>query len=220
MTRSLVRFQSRPLGILSIMTLHDTTPEEPQAEKSILSLVGLFFLELVKVAVLAGVTIGLVRYFLFKPFYVKGQSMEPTFSEHEYLIIDEITYRFREPLRGEVVVFRAPPSATPAKDYYLKRIVGLPGERVRIAENKVIIYNSDHPQGTVVEESYLVEDTVGSVTMTLGPDQFFVMGDNRDASFDSRRFGPISRDMIVGRTWFRGWPLTKVGTFGAPVYNF
>jgi signal peptidase I len=201
------------------MTMRET-PETPPQEKSVLSLVGLFFLELVKVAILAGVTIGLVRYFLFKPFYVKGQSMEPTFSEHEYLIIDEITYRFREPLRGEVVVFRAPPSATAAKDYYLKRIVGLPGERVRIAENKVIIYNSDHPQGTVVEESYLAEETEGSVTVTLGPDQYFVLGDNRDASFDSRRFGPISRDMIVGRTWFRGWPIARIGTFDTPVYNF
>lgn len=200
----------------------DMTDEDKQfqGEKSFLGAVGLFFLELIKVTVLAGVTIGLVRYFLFKPFYVKGQSMEPTFFEHEYLIIDEITYRFREPMRGEVVVFEAPASATTGRDYYLKRIVGLPGERVKIADNKVIIYNLEHPQGIVVEEGYLVEDTEGSLTVTLGKDQYFVLGDNRDASFDSRRFGPITRSAIVGRTWFRGWPFSRIGVFDAPLYNF
>lgn len=193
--------------------------EPIHVEKSILGMIGLFFLELIKVAVLAGITIGMVRYFLFKPFYVKGQSMEPTFFEHEYLIIDEITYRLREPMRGEVIVFQAPPSATLTKDYYLKRIVGLPGERVKVAENKVIVYNADYPQGVVVDEQYLSESTAGSVTVTLGPDQYFVMGDNRDASFDSRRFGPISRSAIVGRTWFRGWPFGRLGIFDAPSYN-
>lgn len=185
-------------------------------EKSFLGMAGLFFLELIKVAVLAGVTIFMVRYFLFKPFYVKGQSMEPTFFEKEYLIIDEISYRLREPERGEVVVLRAP---IDRKEYYLKRIVGMPGDRVRISDGHVIIYNNDHPEGTLIEESYLNEPTPGSVTMTLGPDQYFVLGDNRDASFDSRRFGPVLRKDIIGRTWFRGWPFQRVTTFGAPEYN-
>jgi signal peptidase I len=193
---------------------------DPNAEKSIFGTIGLFFLELIKVALMAGLTIGLIRYFLFKPFYVKGQSMEPTFHEHEYLIIDELTYRFREPARGEVIVLKAPPSATPEKEYYLKRIVGLPGERVKIEDNKVIIYNHEHPQGTIVEEDYLTERTEGSVTVTLGADQYFVMGDNREASFDSRRFGPIERSAIIGRTWFRGWPIGRIGTLHAPTYNF
>ncbi|MBP9695022.1 MAG: signal peptidase I [Candidatus Magasanikbacteria bacterium] len=193
---------------------------DPNAEKSIFGTIGLFFLELIKVALMAGLTIGLIRYFLFKPFYVKGQSMEPTFHEHEYLIIDELTYRFREPARGEVIVHRAPPSATPEKEYYLKRIVGLPGERVKIEDNKVIIYNREYPQGKIVEEDYLSERTEGSVTVTLGVDQYFVMGDNREASFDSRRFGPIERSSIIGRTWFRGWPIGRIGTLSAPTYNF
>lgn len=198
-----------------------TEPEKDiQGGKSVVGAIGLFFLELIKVTVLAGVTIGLVRYFLFKPFYVKGQSMEPTFFEHEYLIIDEVTYRLREPLRGEVVVFIAPPTATTQHDYYLKRIVGLPGERVKIADNKVIIYNTENPQGVVVDEHYLSEDTDGALTVTLGPEQYFVLGDNRDASFDSRRFGPISRGTIIGRTWFRGWPFSRIDVFEAPLYNF
>src|SRR3989338_2740759 len=185
-------------------------------EKSVIGMIGLFFLELIKVAVLAGVTIFLVRYFLFKPFYVKGQSMEPTFYEKEYLIIDEISYRFRGIERGEVVVFRAPFNED---DYYLKRVVGLPGERVKIEDNKVIIYNTLYPQGIVVEEGYLNNETDGSLTVTLGPDQYYVLGDNRDASFDSRRFGPVSRNVIIGRAWFRGWPFHRITTFEAPAYN-
>ncbi len=188
----------------------------PEQEKTFIGAAGLFFLELIKVAVLAGITIGLVRYFLFKPFYVKGQSMEPTFYEHEYLIIDEITYRLREPERGEIVVFRAPNSP---KDYYLKRVIGLPGERVKVEGNKIIIYNDANPLGVVMEETYIEEETAGAVSQTLGPDQFFVLGDNRSASFDSRRFGPVSRDEIIGRAWFRGWPVARITKFSKPTYD-
>ena len=184
--------------------------------KTVAGTVGLFFLELIKVALLAGVTIALVRYFLFKPFYVKGQSMEPSYYAKEYLIIDEITYRFREPERGEVVVFKAP---FEKDDYYIKRVLGLPGERVKIEDGKVIIYNEQYPEGVVTEERYLEEKTPGSINVSLGPDQYFVMGDNRDESFDSRRFGPVSRDAIVGRTRLRGWPVTRAGLFQKPQYN-
>lgn len=186
-------------------------------KKSTLAKVAMFFLELVKVAVLAGITIGFVRYFIFKPFYVEGQSMDPTFLEKEYLIIDEVTYRFKEPERGEVIVFKAPVTHN---DYYLKRIIGLPGERVRIEDNKVIIYNNDNSQGVVIAEDYIAQDdTPGITTVTLEPDEYFVMGDNRNASFDSRRFGPIKRTDIVGRTWLRGWPLNRITLFDSPNYN-
>lgn len=191
-------------------------PAAKEVGKSVFGSIGLFFLELIKVALLAGITIALVRYFLFKPFYVKGESMEPTYLAKEYLIIDELSYRFREPVRGEVIVFRAPVAE---KDFYLKRIIALPGERVKVEENKVIVFNSEHPQGILVEEEYLVEETPGDVSYTLGPDEYFVLGDNRDASFDSRRFGPITKDVIVGRTWIRGWPVNRVEFFEPPTYN-
>jgi signal peptidase I len=191
---------------------------EPSHEHGALLSFGLFILELIKVALLAGLTIWLVRYFLFKPFYVKGQSMEPNFYEKEYLIIDELTYRFREPSRGEVIVLKAP--APVEKDYYLKRIVGLPGEKISVQENKVIVYNREHPEGKVVEENYLTETTPGSISITLGSDQYFVLGDNRDASFDSRRFGAIRKDDIIGRTWIRGWPILRASIISAPKYNF
>lgn len=188
--------------------------EEP--ERGFVARTGLFFLELVKLIVLAGITIGIVRYFLFKPFIVKGQSMEPSFAESDYLIIDEISYRFREPKRGEVVVFLSPV----ASDHYLKRIIGLPGERVKVDGSKVIVYNDRFPQGAVVDELYLTEETSGNISITLTENQFFVMGDNRDASYDSRRFGPVYREDIAGRVLVRGWPLNKITTFEAPEYNF
>ncbi len=185
-------------------------------EKGFLSKLGIFFLELIKIALLAGITIGLVRYFLFKPFSVKGSSMSPTFEENEYLIVDEITYRFREPVRGEVVVFKSPNNS---KDKYLKRIIGLPGEKVKIEDNKIIICSEEYPRCTVVDEPYIGETTEGSVTITLGPDEYFVLGDNRDASYDSRRFGAIVKKDIVGRAVFRGWPFHRISTFSAPEYQ-
>lgn len=185
-------------------------------ERGVLSSIGLFFLEMVKIVLLAGITIGLVRYFLFKPFYVKGQSMEPNYLEKDYLIIDEISYRLRGPARGEVVVFHAPVG----KDYYLKRIVGLPGERVKIEDGKVIVFNNDNPQGILIDEGYLNETTEGSLIVTLKDDEYFVMGDNRDASYDSRRFGPVKDNAIVGRAWVRGWPIGRMTTLDKPEYNF
>ena len=186
-------------------------------EQSALSAVGNFFLEAVKMLILAGITIGVVRYFLFKPFYVKGQSMEPNFLEKDYLIIDELTYRFREPQRGEVVVFRA----AAGKDYYLKRVVGLPGERVKIENQKVVVYNDDHPQGLIVDEIYLVEDnTPGSTMVSLGPDEYFVLGDNRDASYDSRRFGPIKESTIVGRACCEDGLLIGLINYKRQITNF
>lgn len=179
---------------------------------------GLFLLEMVKIAVLAGITIGLIRYFLFKPFYVKGASMEPNFFEKEYLIIDELSYRFREPVRGEVIVFRYPENP---KEYFLKRIIGLPGETIKISGGQVTIYNTEHPEGVVVDEMYLPADlkTEGDRTIKIGDTQYFLMGDNRPNSYDSRRFGPVDESLIVGRAWLRGWPVNRAQIFDTPAFN-
>lgn len=179
---------------------------------------GLFIFEMVKIAVLAGITIGLIRYYLFKPFYVKGASMEPNFFEKEYLIIDELTYRFREPQRGEVIVFRYPENP---KEYFLKRIIGLPGETIKISGGQVVIYNGDHPEGVTIDESYLPLDllTEGDRVIKISDTQYFLMGDNRPNSYDSRRFGPVDSSLIVGRAWLRGWPISRAQTFKAPEFN-
>jgi len=196
------------------MLKHKLSSLSGAAAKS-LAAAGLFFLELVKIALLALVTILLIRYYLFKPFYVKGASMEPNFKESEYLIIDEISYRFRAPERGEVIVFRYPENP---KEYFLKRIIGLPGETVKVAEGRVYIYNQSHPEGLMISEEYLPGNllTAGEKTTLLGQNQYFVMGDNRDNSYDSRRFGPVDKSLIVGRAWFRGWPFSRMEILEKP----
>ena len=185
---------------------------------SYLASAGIFLLELVKVAVLAGITIAFVRYFLFKPFYVKGASMEPNFFDKEYLIIDELSYRLRPPQRGEVIVFKYPHNP---KEFFLKRIIGLPGERVKVAEGKIMVYNQQHPEGVVLDEPYLSRDldTGVEIIKVLSANEYFVMGDNRQNSYDSRRFGPIDKSLIVGRAWFRGWPFNRAQIIPEPILN-
>ena len=185
-------------------------------EASLLGSIGRFALELVEIVVISLAIILPIRYFLIQPFYVKGASMEPTFDDHEYLIIDELSYRLRAPARGEVVVFRYP---LDPRQYFIKRIVGLPGETVRVSDSKIVIVNAEHPDGFVVDESaYLSPDvlTAGDKSVQLGPDEYFVMGDNRTASLDSRSFGPLPAKNVVGRVWIRGWPIDRATVFRAP----
>jgi signal peptidase I len=176
-----------------------------------------FMLEVIQIVVISSAIIIPIRYFLIQPFYVKGASMEPNFYDHEYLIIDEISYRFREPVRGEIVVFRYPRDPD---QYFIKRVVALPGETIEITENHVIIYNEEHPNGFELKEEYLGgERTNGKERVTLGEDEYFVLGDNRDSSLDSRSFGTLTRDHLIGRVWARGLPLSRIGTFEVPEYN-
>lgn len=167
------------------------------------------FIEIVQVGVLSLALVVLIRTFLIQPFYVKGASMEPNFFDHEYLIIDEITYRFRNPMRGEIIVFRYPRDP---REYFIKRIVGLPGETVEIKNNEIYI------NGELLDESYIDVETRGDDRVNLGPREYFLLGDNRSASLDSRIFGPINVDAIIGRVWIRGWPIDSIGTFETPEY--
>ena len=184
---------------------------------SYLSSAGIFLLELIKVAVLAGITIAFVRYFLFKPFYVKGASMEPNFFDKEYLIIDELSYRLRAPERGEVIVFKYPENP---KEFFLKRIIGLPGERVKVAEGQITIYNKEHPEGFMLKEKYLetTQVTAGNMRIKLDPNEYFVLGDNRLRSSDSRIWGNVNRSLITGRVFFRALPLNEFGKVPKPNY--
>lgn len=177
-----------------------------------------FITEVVKVVVIALAIIIPVRFFLIQPFYVKGASMEPNFEDHEYLIIDEISYRFRNPERGEVVVIRSPLNG---REFFIKRVIGLPGETITIAHNEVTVSSDADPNGMVLDESgYLPAGTPtsGSSVTTLGSNEYFVLGDNRTASLDSRVFGSINRKTVIGRAWVRAWPVTDWTHFTAPTY--
>lgn len=178
----------------------------------------LFIIEAIKVGVFTVLTIFIVRTFLFKPFYVRGASMETNFFDSEYLIIDEVSYRVHEPKRGDVIVFRYPNDPS---EYFLKRVIGLPGETITIRNGQVIVINKDFPNGIVLSEAYLRSGlhTPGDTTATMKEGQYFVMGDNRAASWDSRGFGPIAENAIVGRVWVRGWPFDRVQAFSTPHYQ-
>ncbi len=158
-----------------------------------------YFFEIAKVVVFALLIVVPIRYFLFQPFIVRGASMEPSFHEADYLIVDQLSYRFREPQRGEVIVFRYPEN--PQKRH-IKRIIGLPGEEVVIEEEKIYIQSEE--EMVLLEEEYLpLPRTAGSEEITLRDDEYFVMGDNRSASFDSRNWGSLPRENIIGRVFFQ-----------------
>ncbi len=171
-------------------------------------------MEIVLIAVL--VVIG-VRYFLVQPFLVDGSSMEPNFHSGDYILINEISYRFKEPQRGDIIVFHYPGNES---TYFIKRIIGLPNEKVEIKDGKVTVFNTQNPGGLLINESYLPADikTTGDKTVTLSSDQYYVLGDNRDASFDSRSWGPLKRSEIVGSVWVRLWPLSQITAFAKPNY--
>lgn len=171
-----------------------------------------FSWDIIKVAAIALVLAGLVRYFLVQPFFVEGASMEPNFEDGEYLLIDEISYYFKSPERGEVIVFHYPLDTS---KYYIKRVVGLPNETVEIKNGKVVIYNDGNPDGFVTIESYLPREgiTAGNIKKKLGKSDYFVLGDNRLASSDSRQWGTLPTNDIVGRVWLRAWPVAKAAVF-------
>lgn len=169
-----------------------------------------FIWETAKIVIIALAIIIPIRYFLFQPFFVRGASMEPNFEDGEYLIINEIEYRFHEPARGDVIVFRYPNDPS---QFYIKRVIGLPSETVKIENGKVIISNENDPAGFILSEPYLSDEnkfTSGNIDVQLDENEYFVLGDNRSASSDSRRWGLLPRHYIIGKAWLRAWPFNKV----------
>jgi signal peptidase I len=181
-------------------------------------------LEVVEIAVIAVAAVFIVRTYLVQPFLVSGTSMVPTFNNNDYVLTDELTYHFRAPERGEVVVFHDPQDWS---TYFIKRVIGLPGDRVVVKDNKITVYDTAHPNGFVLDESYLPQGTVTSCNpndnkescdVTLSSSSYFVLGDNRAFSFDSRSWGTLPAKNIVGLVRFRLWPLNELQAFAAPQY--
>jgi signal peptidase I len=174
----------------------------------------LFVWEILKVVCISLAIILPVRYYLIQPFYVKGDSMIPNFHDQEYLIVDEISYRFKLPERGQVIVFRYP---LDPQEYFIKRIIALPGEQVQFKDGKVIVYNAANPNGLTLDEKYLpvglATDDENTEKIQVPADEYFVLGDNRGNSKDSRVFGPFDKSFIIGKILFRGWPLNEVTVF-------
>ena len=163
-----------------------------------------FFTELLKFALIAAVIVLPIRLFIAQPFVVSGASMTPTFEDHDYLIVDELSYRLGEPQRGDVIIFRPPRDTS---QFYIKRVIGLPGETVEIAGGTITITTIDGKMITL-SEPYIVNDGNGGyLKKTLEGDDYFVLGDNRKESSDSRVWGTLPRENIVGRAFLRLLPL-------------
>lgn len=161
------------------------------------------------------------RAYVAQPFFVRGASMTPNFHDGEYLVVDELSYRLRvrPPQRGDVVVFKYP--LDPAQ-YFIKRVIGLPGETVRIQGGMVKIVNGAFPQGVVLDESSYVdadEQTDGDLELNVRSGELFLLGDNRSHSSDSRAWGTLSERLVVGRAWVRAFPLSRVGVIATPWYG-
>lgn len=176
-----------------------------------------FIKEIIKVVAISAIIVIPIRYYLIQPFFVSGSSMVPQFHNGEYLIIDEFSYRNNAPQRGDVVVFHYPKDKS---QFYIKRIIGLPGETVQIKNEQVIIYNENNPWGLILDEAgYLNkgEVTKGSIDLLLEANQYFVLGDNRQASSDSRYWGAVDKKFIVGKVWVRAWPFNEVKVFSKKI---
>ncbi len=194
-------------------------PEEKIGRLGTFESLSFFVFDFLKVFVIAVAIIIPIRWFLFQPFVVTGESMLPNFQDRNYLIIDEITYRLREPERGEVVVMRFPNDPS---QFFIKRIIALPGERVLVENGRVKIFNKLNPDGLLLDEQYLPENNItdGNINKQLRSDEFFVLGDNRRASSDSRFWGALPRKDIVGRVYIRLLPLQKLKLFSLEIPSY
>ncbi|PJE76071.1 signal peptidase I [Candidatus Uhrbacteria bacterium CG10_big_fil_rev_8_21_14_0_10_48_11] len=178
---------------------------------------GEFVVELLKVVLISLAIILPVRYYVVQPFYVKGASMEPTFDDNQYLLIDELSYRFAQPERGDIIVFRYPRDPS---QFFIKRVIGLPGEKVTIENGHLTITPKSGAPFALVEPFLPVGvTTMGEFNVEVPDGHYFVMGDNRSASLDSRVFGPVASRYIVGRVWVRAWPFNDIRVFPYNLLN-
>lgn len=163
--------------------------------------------DLVKFAIIALIIVVPIRMFIAQPFVVSGESMYPTFNDGEYLIVDEISYIIGTPHRGDVIIFRYP---NDTKRFFIKRVIGLPNEEVLIKNGEVTIKNKENPDGFKLIEPYIDEKFDTTYSDKTGDGEYFVMGDNRNRSSDSRTWGILPSKLIVGRAYLRLLPTKNI----------
>jgi signal peptidase I len=188
-------------GIVWLMdkTIEEKIPEKRSGWQS--------FWEMVRFALLALLIVVPIRAFVAEPFIVSGSSMVPTFQDGDYLVVDKLSYELGDPQRYDVTVFRYPNDPT---KFFIKRIIGLPNETVDIQGNVVTITNQDNPQGFVLEQPFVKNKSDNQTHFELKADEYFVMGDNRRASSDSRYWGAVNRELLTGRALVRLLPFNKI----------
>jgi signal peptidase I len=168
---------------------------------------GQSFWELVRFALIALIIVIPIRVFIAEPFIVSGASMVPTFENGNYLIVDKISYKLGNPKRDDVVVFRYPGDTT---KFFIKRIIGLPNETVDIKGNEVTITNETHPDGFKLDQPFVKNPANNETHLELKSDEYFVLGDNRGASSDSRYWGAVKRNLLAGKAFLRLLPINNI----------
>ncbi len=184
-----------------ILTLN-TEPKESVKKKG-------FWRETLEILIFVIPTVLVIQTFIGRTFIVIGNSMYPTFHHGDYLIIDKLSYRLDEPKRFDVIVFH-PPAPANKKTYYIKRVIGLPGETVKIENNQLTVINEENPEGFRIDENYRSSESEINRIITLKEDEYFVMGDNRSVSSDSRSWGALPRENISGRAFVRLFPIGDI----------
>jgi len=181
-----------------------TKPSEKEEKKrGVMS----FVWEVIRFVFLALIIVVPIRIYIAQPYIVSGTSMEPTFETGNYLIVDQLSYRLADPERGDIIIFRYPLKTS---KFLIKRIIGLPGETLRMDVGSLAVTSAGTDEFIKIEEPYVEKMALNTFSMTLSDDEYFVMGDNRRASLDSRVWGPLERKYIVGRALVRLLPLTQI----------
>ncbi len=173
---------------------------------------GGFWSEIIKFTLIAVVIVVPIRVFIAQPFIVSGASMDPTFKNGEYLIVDQLSYRLEQPKRESVIIFRYPKKPS---TFFIKRVIGLPGEKIEIEKGVVKVINEENPKGFILTDDYVDPNNkkYDDFEIDLGSEEYFVMGDNRLGSLDSRAWGPVKEDLIIGRPIIRVLPFDKASIF-------
>jgi signal peptidase I len=186
---------------MSLFSRREATPEHPEKKGSMI-------VEVLKYTIISLILIAPFRIYVAQPFIVSGESMSNTFEPEEYLIVDQLSYRRHEPQRGDVAIFKYPLDTSV---YFVKRVIGLPGETVRIDHGVVTVQGPSSTVPVRLDEPYVssIPNQSPATTITLENDEYFVLGDNRKESSDSRVWGPLQRKYIVGRAFARVFPLTR-----------
>ncbi len=196
--------------VLPEQPIVETPPTPPTTKQTVY--------EIARFSIIALLIVIPIRLFIAQPFIVSGASMADTFHTGEYLIVDQLTYHFEAPTRGDVVIFRYPKD--PSK-FFIKRVIGLPGETVKIVDSTVTITNEANPNGFVLDEPYIKSmRSTGHTEEVLGEREYFVMGDNRDESSDSRAWGVLQEERIIGRAYMRLFPPSMIDILPGQVKDF
>jgi signal peptidase I len=193
-----------------ILSETEESPAPKPAENSII--------EVIRFSIIALLIVVPIRMFIAQPFIVSGASMSNTFETGQYLIVDQVSYHLEDPSRGDVIVFRYP--RDPSK-YFIKRIIGTPGDTIVIEDSVVTIIDAEHPEGFVLDEPYIKSMRASArIEETLGEREYFVMGDNRDESSDSRMWGVLQEERIIGRAFLRLFPPSTIDIFPGALSRF